>query len=318
MLNLGFVGGVIYGDLDVRRYLMTFLNNAQKSQIKICGNEDFVESLSSIPYSKGIQYLHVIHSENTQNVSKWIHTICGMLLRMIDCPQYTPLIVYGTDRWEGQLFSGAVISEQEVFFVSEDAKQGMILRDADQIKFVNHYFAKMSENGKKIAVPVKREKLYETADNNVMCIQNWIELDHISPKKGIRYITTDAVKSFVEKESLWHCFKNDWFQYTLKSGKKKILEEILDDSNSILIDSALMQLRKNLKVELCEDRFFYISVADTGGIWTYEVCVPELIQWFGYALKEMADSEFVMTEERKRQFLSQMMKNAELEDKKDV
>jgi hypothetical protein len=47
-------------------------------------------------------------------------------------------------------------------------------------------------------------------------------------------------------------------------------------------------------------------------------CVPELIQWFGYALKEMADSEFVMTEERKRQFLSQMMKNAELEDKKDV
>lgn len=43
---------------------------------------------------------------------------------------------------EGQLFSGAVISEQEVFFVSEDAKQGMILRDADQIKFVNHYFAK--------------------------------------------------------------------------------------------------------------------------------------------------------------------------------
>ena len=85
--------GVLCGSLDVRKYLEAFLSNRQEREIKMWGNEEFVENLSLIPYSKETQYLHLIHSESNKKTSKWIHTVCGMLLRMISCPQYYPMIV---------------------------------------------------------------------------------------------------------------------------------------------------------------------------------------------------------------------------------
>lgn len=308
-------GGVIYGELNVRRYLEILLNNDQKCEIKICGNEDFAESLSHISYSKEIQYLHVIHSKSAGSMSKWIHTVCGMLLRMIDCPQYNPLIVYGNNKWAGQLFSGTVISEHEAFLVSEDAQQGIILKNADQIKFINHYFTKMSENGKKIAVSVEQGEWYKTADgcDNEIFVQNWIEVDHLSGKKGTYYITTDAISSFIANGKYWDCHKDEWNQYKTKTGKKNKLENLCDNPNVFLIDSVLMQLKTNITIKFCKDRFQCILAVDGNEINTYEVCDPELIRWFGYALKEMADSKFVMSEERKRQFLSRMIAKAERE-----
>lgn len=50
--------GVLCGSLDVRKYLEAFLSNSQEREIKMWGNEEFVENLSLIPYSKETQYLH--------------------------------------------------------------------------------------------------------------------------------------------------------------------------------------------------------------------------------------------------------------------
>ena len=188
------------------------------------GNEEFVENLSLIPYSKETQYLHLIHSESNKKTSKWIHTVCGMLLRMISCPQYYPMIVYGNNGWAGQLFSGAVISEKEAVFISEDAEQGIVLRDNDQIRMINHYFMKIREQGKPIAVTVKQGEWYRVTDDAAIFIQGWIELDRITKRKGTYYVTSKAIQTFSENSVLWDRYRNEWYQYKSKLGKKSIFE----------------------------------------------------------------------------------------------
>lgn len=308
--------GVLCGSLDVRKYLEAFLSNSQEREIKMWGNEEFVENLSSIPYSKETQYLHLIHSESNKKTSKWIHTVCGMLLRMISCPQYYPMIVYGNNGWAGQLFSGAVISEKAAVFISEDAEQGIVLRDNDQIRMINHYFMKIREQGKPIAVTVKQGEWYRVIDDAAIFIQGWIELDRITKRKGTCYITSKAIQTFSENSVLWDRYKNEWYQYKSKLGKKSIFESILKDSKTVLIDSDLMPLKTNLTIEFCEERFLCISVVAEYEIRRYEVCEPELIRWIGCTLKEIADSEFVMSEQRKQQFLLQMIENTEKENEK--
>ena len=59
-----------------------------------------------------------------------------------------------------------------------------------------------------------------------------------------------------------------------------------------------------------------ISVVAEYEIRRYEVCEPELIRWIVCTLKEIADSEFVMSEQRKQQFLLQMIENTEKENEK--
>lgn len=309
-------GGVLCGSLDVRKYLEAFLSNSQEREIKMWGNEEFVENLSSIPYSKETQYLHLIHSESNKKTSKWIHTVCGMLLRMISCPQYYPMIVYGNNGWAGQLFSGAVISEKAAVFISEDAEQGIVLRDNDQIRMINHYFMKIREQGKPIAVTVKQGEWYRVIDDAAIFIQGWIELDRITKRKGTYYITSKAIQTFSENNVLWDRYRNEWYQYKSKLGKKSIFESILKDSKTVLIDSDLMPLKTNLTIEFCEERFLRISVVAEYEIRRYEVCEPELIRWIGCTLKEISDSEFVMSEQRKQQFLLQMIENTEKENEK--
>lgn len=191
------------------------MSNSQEREIKMWGNKEFVEKLSSIPYAKENQYLHLIHSESNKKTSKWIHTVCGMLLRMISCPQYYPMIVYENNGWEGQLFSGVVISEKEAVFISEDAEQGIVLRDTDQIQMLNHYFMKISEQGKPIAVPVKQGEWYKATDDTAIFIQGWIELDRITKRKGTYYITSKAIQTFFENNVLWDCYRSEWYQYNL-------------------------------------------------------------------------------------------------------
>lgn len=308
--------GVLCGSLDVRKYLEAFLSNRQEREIKMWGNEEFVENLSLIPYSKETQYLHLIHSESNKKTSKWIHTVCGMLLRMISCPQYYPMIVYGNNGWAGQLFSGVVVSEKEAVFISEDAEQGIVLRDNDQIRMINHYFMKIREQGKPIAVTVKQGEWYRVIDDAAIFIQSWIELDRITKRKGTCYITSKAIQTFSENSVLWDRYKNEWYQYKSKLGKKSIFESILKDSKTVLIDSDLMPLKTNLTIEFCEERFLCISVVAEYEIRRYEVCEPELIRWIGCTLKEISDSEFVMSEQRKQQFLLQMIENTEKENEK--
>ena len=280
------------------------MRDNQEHEIKMWGNEEFVEVISC---SKETRYLHLVYSENNKKTARWIHIVCRMLLRMISCPQYYPMILYGNSGWTGQLFSGAIISKEEAFFISEDAEQGIVIRDIEQIQMLSYYFMKVSGYGKPIAVSAKQEDCYKITDDTAIFIQGWIALDRIAKRKGTYYITSKAVQDFCENSILWDSYKNEWYQYKSKLGKKSILESICKDFNIALIDSDVMPLKIGMTIEFCEDRFLSISVANEQEIRRYEVCEPELIRWIGYTLKEIADSDFVMSEQRKQQFILQMI-----------
>ncbi len=299
-------GGVIHGKLDVRRYLEAFLNSKQECEIKIWGNEFFAEELSSISYSKETQYIHLLYSENTEKNSRWIHTICGMLSRMFSNLQYQPLLVYGNSGWTSQLFSGAIISQDEAVLISEDAEQGMVIREPAQIHMLAYYFARMREQGKPIVAPVKQSDWYRTADEDAIFVQSWLEIERVSKRKGTYYISTDAVKTFAKNGILWDYYKNNWYQYKSKSGKRNILESICSDSHVNFIDSDLAP-QIDFMVAFCENRFLCISKADEATIKRYEVCEPMLVKWIGLTLKEMSFTGFVMDEQRKHQIISQII-----------
>lgn len=272
-----------------------------------------VEILSSIPFLKETQYRHLIHSENVKRKPKWVHTVCNMFLRMLSCPRYHAMIVYGNNGWTGQLFSGIVISKDEAVFISEDAEQGMVLRNAEQIQMLSHYFMKISEQGKPIAVSVKQGEWYKATDDTAIFVHSWIELDRVSKRKGIYYITSKAIQIFSENGILWDCYKNEWYQYRSQTGKNNILEMILKDTNTVLIDSDVMPLKSGMTIEFCQERFLCISVTDEYKIRRYEVCEPELLYWIECTLKEISDCEFVMNDQKKQQFLLQFIKNTEKE-----
>ncbi len=299
-------GGVIRTKLDVRRYLEAFLNSKQERQIKIWGNEFFTEELSTISYSKETQYTHLVYSENMKKTSKWVHLICGMLSRMLSHPLYHPLIIYGNNGWTGQLFSGVIISQNEALLISEDAEHGMILKEPAQIGMLEHYFEKMCEKAKPIVTAIKREDWYRTAEDDAIFIQSWLELERVSKRKGICYVTTNTVEEFVQNSILWDCRKNKWYQYKSRSGKRNILESILNNSNVILIDSDLIY-KTDFSIAFCENRFLCISIAGKDGIRRYEICEPELVKWLGCTLKEIDGSDFVMDEQEKHRFISQLI-----------